>query len=140
MLSYILYQSKRNPICTDEEITKILHACERNNSHQDITGMLIYSDDSFMQILEGDYKKINDLYQKIKKDPRHSQIISISLGMLKKRFFPSWAMAHKEVGNEHLTIISTMANEEKDKYNDLLSQEASGENSRALGYFRKVAS
>lgn len=140
MLTYILYQSDRKPICTEAEIQKILASCKKNNSHKDITGMLIYTNNKFMQMLEGDYNAITELYNKIKQDQRHHHVVSISLGMLKKRNFPGWAMALKEVDKKHLTIISEMAQEEKATFSDIMNEGAHAEASKALAYFRKIVS
>ncbi|WP_093411154.1 BLUF domain-containing protein [Salegentibacter flavus] len=47
---------------------------EFNNSH-DITGVLLYSETNFFQLIEGEEKEIKDLYSRIEKDPRHRNII-----------------------------------------------------------------
>lgn len=42
-----------------------------NNAELGITGMLLYRDDNFMQILEGEEGPVRALYDKIGNDPRH---------------------------------------------------------------------
>ena len=76
MLSQLVYVSIRKPQCTEEEIQKILDACKRNNQGKDITGVLLYSGTHFVQYLEGDFKKINELYDNIKSDVRHKNVTS----------------------------------------------------------------
>ncbi|MCA6078708.1 BLUF domain-containing protein [Fulvivirga sedimenti] len=111
MLSYLVYVSQRNSTCTQEEIDKILAACERNNSHSDATGVLLYSDTKFVQYLEGNYKSIIALYDKIKKDPRHKNVVLVQMGQTEKRLFPSWQMGSKKFSENKITF-STQLNEE----------------------------
>jgi len=54
MLSQIIYVSVRNANCSDEEIQKILESSNRNNGKLDITGVLLYSRNKFLQVLEGE--------------------------------------------------------------------------------------
>lgn len=109
MLSQIIYLSKRNTNCTSEEIDKILASCKKNNPPLDITGVLLYSDLTFLQCVEGESKVIKALYDKIKDDDRHRQCIMISFGPIKYRKFPSWHMGSKKIANnpaEYDTDIS----------------------------------
>ncbi len=89
MLSQLTYVSYRNTICTDEEIEKIVSSCKKNNPLLDVTGVLLYSDSKFIQMVEGNSKTIIDLYDKIKLDNRHSKAMMISYGLIKERAFPS---------------------------------------------------
>ncbi|OYV16473.1 MAG: hypothetical protein CG438_1611, partial [Methylococcaceae bacterium NSP1-1] len=38
---------------TPEELLELLKVCRDNNAAKDITGMLVYSDRTFFQVLEG---------------------------------------------------------------------------------------
>lgn len=59
------------------EVRSILNdACEFNDKN-DITGLLIYSEGNFFQLIEGEKELIKELYyDKIRKDPRHNNLIS----------------------------------------------------------------
>ncbi|MBY0426400.1 MAG: BLUF domain-containing protein, partial [Cytophagales bacterium] len=97
MLSQLVYVSVRNPNCTDAEIEKILASCNKNNPLIDITGVLLYSTTNFIQMIEGEYKLIMGLYDKIKLDNRHGNIRLISVGPIKEKAFPSWHMGTKKL-------------------------------------------
>ena len=70
----------------------ILKIARKRNSEQNITGVLLYSEGTFIQALEGDEKTINDLFSMIESDPRHKNIIKLVEKPLSKRFFPDWTM------------------------------------------------
>jgi hypothetical protein len=64
MLSQLTYVSNRNPNCTNEEIEKILLSCKENNPSLEVTGVLLYSETKFIQMVEGNSKTILELYEK----------------------------------------------------------------------------
>lgn len=120
MLSELIYISKRNPSCSNEDIEDILKASLAQNGKKDITGVLLYSQKQFMQILEGDKIEILKLYDKIKKDKRHYKTIMVSLSPIKERYFPSWQMGSKEVNDEY-RFLTAMTHHEKTEFKALLT-------------------
>ncbi len=120
MLSYIVYVSQRHATCTQEEIDKILEACERNNSHSDATGVLLYSESKFIQYLEGDYKKIISLYDKIKQDPRHRNVVMVQMGNIDERLFPSWQMGSRQISENKVDYKTRLSHQESVTFNNIL--------------------
>ena len=59
-LYQLVYTSARNAKCDENEITSIVAACQRNNPGKDITGVLLYSDNRFLQYLEGNANEIRN--------------------------------------------------------------------------------
>lgn len=121
-LYQLVYTSKRNPNCTEAEIQKILEACKRNNVSKDITGVLLHSDDHFIQYLEGD-KDIIKLYDLIKDDKRHKHVVLLSYGPLKQRIFPAWHMGYKSITKDQLEFLTDGDEKEKALYTSLLRGE-----------------
>lgn len=80
-----------------EEIIEILRKARENNQKQDITGMLLYKDGHFLQVLEGPNKAVNELLQRIETDPRHRGMIQLMKTPLTERQFPNWSMAFKDL-------------------------------------------
>ncbi|MGB0524938.1 MAG: BLUF domain-containing protein, partial [Flammeovirgaceae bacterium] len=74
MLAQLVYISSRHKSCSTKQIAKILEASRPYNEKHQITGILLYSESSFLQVLEGDRLDILLLYDKIKKDSRHQKI------------------------------------------------------------------
>lgn len=58
-----------------EDISVIFEQSRRNNLEHNITGMLLYMAGSIIQILEGEQKVIENLFEKIKKDNRHKDVV-----------------------------------------------------------------
>lgn len=120
MLSQLVYVSNRKPNCTQEEIDKIVESCKKNNPGLNITGVLLYSDTKFIQLVEGEANTITALYDKIKKDVRHSNPIMISYNAIKERAFPSWHMGTKQVGTD-VQYLTEISGEDKDVFTALLN-------------------
>ena len=91
-MEYIVYMSAAVRPFTDEELKVLLLQSQVNNAKNNLTGMLLYCEGSFVQVLEGDGKDLNSTYQKILEDPRHKGIIEIAQGTIEKRNFPKWSM------------------------------------------------
>ncbi len=119
MLSHLIYVSKRDENCSDDDIQQILKAGLRNNKPKEITGVLLFSKTHFIQYLEGPFQKLFDLYQQIKVDPRHHQAMVISFSHIDKRLFPSWHMGKKEISGQ-IEFISQLSTAEKNQFQRLL--------------------
>ncbi len=59
--------------------------------------MLLYFDGTFVQYLEGPQENVESLFQKISKDKRHQQIVTLMEGKSKQRQFEDWSMAYKQI-------------------------------------------
>ena len=64
------------------------------NQGQSITGVLIFVDGAFLQILEGEKKDVFDLMERIQRDPRHHDIKVFYEEEVDERAFASWSMAY----------------------------------------------
>lgn len=136
MLSQLVYVSSRNNNCSDAEIEKILSTCQKNNPHIQTTGVLLYSQNKFIQYLEGDSKHLLSLFDKIKNDTRHEKVMMISYGPIKEKTFPSWHMATKKVSGEEIDFRTDITIEDKKVFKYLLKgQEQEG--SKVLGLLKK---
>ena len=121
-LYHLVYSSKRNPECSDAEIQKILEACKRNNPSRNITGILLHSDDHFIQYLEGD-KDIIKMYDFIKNDPRHKNVVLLSYGPLKERAFPNWHMGYKNLPKERVDFLTETNEGDKKLFSSIIRGE-----------------
>jgi hypothetical protein len=94
----ILYCSKNliegeNAI-RDAEITQILQTSRRKNKEQNVTGALLFDSGYFAQTLEGPRLAIEQIFERIQRDPRHGDVIVLSSQTDGRRDFPEWSMAH----------------------------------------------
>ena len=105
MLSYLIYTSKHSGI-SDDEISDILDKARENNSSADVTGMLISTNNHFIQYLEGERKNISLIYNKISLDKRHSDIELVKCeDLAKTRLFRNWSMAQLEDNKKTRKIL-----------------------------------
>lgn len=73
----ISYVSTASQQLTRSDIENLLRKSEKRNNQEDITGLLLYSEGNFFQIIEGEESKVKELYRTIEKDKRHFNIIKI---------------------------------------------------------------
>lgn len=100
MIQYILYISAAAGWIEDAALKEILTVSRKNNQLDGITGVLLYNDRNFVQLLEGNQQAVKQTFDRIKTDPRHSDITVISSGALTERCFPAWEMGFKAIGSE----------------------------------------
>jgi len=73
----ICYVSTARRDIDQNKIHELFYNSCQNNIAQGISGILLYNEGNFMQILEGSRSNIISLFQAIKKDQRHSDIITL---------------------------------------------------------------
>ena len=88
----IIYLSSAIKILSDDEINDLLTISRENNLKYDITGLLLYSEGNFIQILEGSKENVLKIFEKIKHDSRHRNIITVIKGPIVNRTFSDWKM------------------------------------------------
>lgn len=74
------------------DIEKILKVARDTNKDNDITGMLCFNKEIFLQVLEGSRNAVNSLYQRIATDKRHDQLVILGYQELYRRDFQDWSM------------------------------------------------
>lgn len=90
----IIYLSSAIKILSDDEINDLLTISRENNLKHDITGLLLYSEGNFIQILEGSKENVLKIFEKIKHDSRHRNIITVIKEPIANRTFSDWSMGY----------------------------------------------
>ena len=139
MLSRLVYKSKRVLPFGEMQIDEILTLAHRNNSELDITGILLYDKLNFVQYLEGPAEHLNFLFEKLKVDARHTQVRSIMFGPAKRRLFPSWVMAARQISEISAKFQTEVSAEERTVFDYLLTEDYLPED-RALLYIKHFVS
>jgi hypothetical protein len=80
------------------ELRNLLDHCNSNNRKLHVTGMLLYKDGNFMQVLEGEEPSVRRLHEIIGRDRRHRGLITLLQGTTREREFPDWSMGFKDIG------------------------------------------
>ena len=91
-MKQIVYLSTAVSSMTDNDLVELLQQSRRKNFLNDVTGVLLYSHQSFIQVIEGPNKAIDSIYKSIENDTRHSNIIKVIDAELPKRNFTDWTM------------------------------------------------
>jgi hypothetical protein len=114
MSLYRLVYCSRNRILgsapeVTEELQGILASSRANNARVGITGALLYNAGNFAQVLEGPLTSIEQTFEMIQRDPRHSEVVVIQSGPTETRDFPEWSMAFTGNNNLHRMPLATAA-------------------------------
>lgn len=96
----LIYRSQARQDLTANDISDILEKARKFNSKNKITGCLLYHNNEFIQILEGEKETLHNLYKNIEKDPRHINVILLAEAEKQDRIFPNWSMAYHEIKTE----------------------------------------
>ena len=74
------------------DLDHVLTASRRNNAMMGITGLLLFIDGGFLQMLEGEERAVRELYTRITSDPRHRNTRLMLDREVPARAFPEWSM------------------------------------------------
>lgn len=96
MISLVYVSIATKPF-TAAELLDLLDHARRNNLNSAITGMLLYKEGNFMQVLEGDEKAVKAVSAKIARDPRHHKMITLLEVQIPEREFPDWSMGFNDL-------------------------------------------
>ncbi len=90
MLYNLCYVSSAKNNLPKSELEDLFRVNKRNNKELDISGILVYNNGNFLQILEGDEQKINKLFVKICRDSRHNNLIKLIHTSIEERIFDDY--------------------------------------------------
>lgn len=131
MLS-LLYMSHNNIADerANQEVQALNHKSVITNKRKDITGVLIFTGTHFCQFLEGPEGAVCSLADKIRRDPRHTDVWVVHQEAVTVRRFAGWSMGYKGrsnfVGRYLFNIVN--ATEEAERRTAALSVVAMMEN------------
>ena len=80
----------------------LLTVSRRNNEAAGLSGMLLYSSQSFLQMLEGEPAALDATYARIHADPRHRDLRLLLDAEVARPLFPDWSMGFDHVDDEDL--------------------------------------
>lgn len=96
MLQYqIVYYSTATKSFTEQDLIELLTVANNYNHQRGITGCLVYADGKFIQLLEGERIAVLELFERIKRDPRHINVTVTVEMAVNQKLFPDWGMAFK---------------------------------------------
>jgi hypothetical protein len=93
----IVYASKATHPMLSEDLANILKTAQSRNLADGITGILLYRQGYFLQVLEGPNERLSLLLEKLARDPRHHEVRVLLEGNVPARAFGAWSMAFQDV-------------------------------------------
>jgi hypothetical protein len=90
-ITQLIYRSRKNSL-PPNGIFAIHDQARRNNAARDLTGVLLFNRDHFLQCLEGEAQEVTRTFRTIIDDPRHREVALISVNDVPERCFPDWSM------------------------------------------------
>lgn len=88
----LIYASAAQTLLDPLQLGAILEVARRNNARLKVTGILLYHEGSFFQVLEGEAETVNALYARIRQDPRHRGVVELSRRAVEQASFGAWSM------------------------------------------------
>jgi len=105
MLVRLLYASRATAPANPAVHESILDQSRQHNPKAGITGVLCFSDELFIQVLEGGRDEVCELYNTIARDSRHQQVRILSFEEIRERRFGNWTMGHVNLAKVNPSLL-----------------------------------
>ena len=110
-LHRIVYMSTAVGVLRAEELDRIYLCAKSSNARAGITGLLLFYEGAFLQMLEGPTAGVMSLAERIRKDRRHGGMITLESQIIEERAFSDCAM--------HFVAARNLSTGEKQAFSDL---------------------
>lgn len=104
-LHCVVYTSVSRQDMPDEDLKELLKKSRAKNQKLNITGMLLYLDPFYIQVLEGEEAVVDQLFNTIKEDPNHQKVSIIYKKPIEERSFSDWSMGFNKVSSQDLEAM-----------------------------------
>lgn len=94
-LQELIYTSLAQTSASKDVVQDILDTSHRNNIANGVTGLLLFDGVRYIQILEGEPKNVEQLFDTIRNDKRHTALELLHSGGIDGRAFEDWRMAYE---------------------------------------------
>ena len=111
----LIYISVATGPMSQQDLLELLESCRSGNAARGITGMLLYRDGAFLQVLEGEAADVDEVYRHILADPRNTGHHLIVREEINERRFPDWTMGFQN--------LEDSPSPDLEGYTDLLSRD-----------------
>jgi hypothetical protein len=98
----LTYASRAADGLSRDDLSAIAREAQSRNRRLSITGLLLYVDGDFLQVLEGPGSAVEQLFELIEKDPRNKWVTRLSTERILRRAFEDWSMGCFEVGLDEI--------------------------------------
>ena len=98
-LHRLVYMSTAVGVLRADELDKVYLRAKVSNASAGITGLLLFYEGTFLQLLEGPAAGISSLVQKLRRDKRHANLIILESSPIETRVFPDSPMQYVPARN-----------------------------------------
>ena len=105
----MIYVSSATKEMSPEDLQFILEQSNRNNQNRNVTGMLLYKNKTFMQVLEGEKENVENLYALITTDSRHRNLKLLVDEEIEQRNFSEWSMGFVNLEGKEFHSLETVS-------------------------------
>ena len=105
MLVRLLYASRATTPTDTSVHDSILEQSRTRNPRLGITGILCYSDNLFIQVLEGGRDEVCELYNTIVRDGRHQHVRILGFEEIRERRFGGWTMGQVNLAKVNPALL-----------------------------------
>ena len=88
----LIYSSRAIPDFTLDDLTYLTEQSRKNNTNLDVTGLLLFYNHYFFQVLEGDKASLDLIYLNIARDKRHTDVTLLGIKPIDVRAFAHWRL------------------------------------------------
>jgi hypothetical protein len=106
-----VYMSTAVGVLRAEELDRIYLRAKSANSREGITGLMLFYEGVFLQVLEGPVAGVTSLMEKIRRDRRHANLVVLESGAVEARSFHQSPM--------HFIAARNLSAGEKQAFSDL---------------------
>ena len=100
----------------EHTVARIVEKAHAANPGLGITGMLVFGGGVFFQWIEGPRDHVVALMDRIRADPRHRQVVTLSeSNEVRERLFPDWDMELVTSGEIREVLLDAMATAQDEK-------------------------
>jgi hypothetical protein len=104
-LRRIIYTSLATEHFNRRGLLDLLHESRGFNSLDNISGVLMHKEGRFVQVIEGYPDELDDLFERLLRDPRHKDVRVILDTTVDSRLFSNWAMGCADFDEPELSMI-----------------------------------
>ena len=108
-LTSLTYTSLARLDLQTSDLENIHRTARELNALDGITGLLVFNWTHFLQIIEGTHDAIDDLLERLRRDPRHSGLEVRDRHRIHTRSFPDWSMELVRVNAGYFEARETIA-------------------------------
>jgi hypothetical protein len=87
------------------DLSTLLQAAREKNERLGLTGLLLHTEGTFFQVLEGQAEIVDALFATIELDKRHTQVTKIIREPIAHRVFDEWTMGFSAMTGKQLAEI-----------------------------------